>query len=260
MSSTRADSLPRVRRRSALRAASLAGLLTMAALATPVHAEVWVFVDEQGVSHFAPQQVDARYTLFFKGRSSLDPPLAGAPASPALLLQDHPTYKRVANNPNVQRFAPLIAANARANGLDPALVTALIAVESAFDPAAVSSKGAIGLMQVMPDTAERYGVVGDARRSAGQKLGEPAINVRVGSRYLRDLLKRYDDDLPLTLAAYNAGEGAVDRNDRSVPPYPETVDYVRLVQLFRDYYKPPPPAPAPVPSPRVTLQTRRTAP
>ena len=124
----------------------------------------------------------------------------------------------------------------------------MIAVESAFDPDAVSPKGAVGLMQVMPDTGERWGVTGDAKRSVADKLAQPAINVRVGTRHLREMLARYAGDVVLALAAYNAGEGAVDRHG-GVPPYPETREYVKLVALFHDWYRPPAPAPAIVPAP-----------
>jgi len=241
----------------------LAPVLALLLVASPVHSEVWVFVDEQGVSHFASSQLDPRYTLFFKGHSSLDPvPPAEAVASPEERLKDSRIYQRVAKDPNVQRYAPLIEQNAKANALDPALVKAIIAVESAFDPAAISPKGAVGLMQVMPDTAVRYGVAGDAKRSAEQKLLAPAINVRVGTRYLRDLLQRFEQDITLALAAYNAGEAAVEQNGNRVPPYPETVEYVQQVRLFHDLYRPRPPAlPTPPQAPaRIKLAPRKALP
>lgn len=239
-----------------IRARMLRGLLAvpLAALAVPAHADLWVRVDEGGQAHFAPTRVDARYTLFFKGRTSLDPPPApppepALPPDPSVLaaeaLRDHPILRRVDGHPNVLRYAALVDEHSQRNGLDPALVRAVIAVESAFDPSAVSDKGAVGLMQVLPETAERYGVAGDAKRSAADKLKEPSINLRVGARHLGELLARYPDDPALALAAYNAGEGAVERH-RGVPPYPETREYVRLVRLFRDWYRPP--APPPVPS------------
>ena len=256
------------------RCLALAALL--ATTATPARADLWVWVDESGRSHFAPAQVDARYTLFYKGRTSLDPPPPApapppAPPDPSVAaseaLRDHPIHRRVDGHPNVARYEPLVADHAGRNGLDPALVKAVIAVESAYDPAAVSEKGAVGLMQVMPDTGARYGVAGDARRSTADKLKEPAINVRVGTRYLKDLLERYAGDLSLALAAYNAGEGVVDRM-RGVPPYSETREYLRLVGLFHDWYRPSPPAPPPEagatarPSAtgRITLERARSAP
>ena len=104
------------------------------------------------------------------------------------------------------------------------------------------------------------GRVGD-RRSIEQKLKDPATNVRIGTRYLSDLIERFDGDLRLALAAYNAGEGAVERYARSIPPFPETQQYVALVEQFRALYAPPPPAAPPVPATgapaRVTVPRQR---
>jgi soluble lytic murein transglycosylase-like protein len=108
---------------------------------------------------------------------------------------------------------------ARRHGLDPDLVVAVAAVESAFRPTAVSPKGAQGVMQLMPGTARDLGVLDPL---------DPAANVDAGTRYLRDLLARFDGDLPKALAAYNAGPGAVARH-QGVPPYRETRDYVKKV-------------------------------
>lgn len=118
-------------------------------------------------------------------------------------------------------YASQIQRAARKAALDPALVHALITVESAYDPAARSPKGALGLMQVMPQTAMRYGV-----RDPGRST---AINLRVGTRYLSDLIVMFDGRLDLALAAYNAGEQAVLRYARTIPPYPETRHYVEAV-------------------------------
>jgi soluble lytic murein transglycosylase-like protein len=114
----------------------------------------------------------------------------------------------------------LIVAAATTHRIEPALLRAVIAIESGFDPRARSSAGAIGLMQLMPQTALRYGVV-DAR--------DPAQNIDAGTRHLKDLMARFDGDMRLTLAAYNAGEAAVVRNGLRVPPYPETQAYVPAV-------------------------------
>jgi len=96
----------------------------------------------------------------------------------------------------------------------------------------------------MPATGERYGVTPDARRSVADKLLDPALNVRIGTRYLKTLLERFESDLSLTLAAYNAGEGAVETHHNTVPPFAETRDYVRLVQQLYAIYAPQQEAPA----------------
>jgi len=219
-----------------------------AAAATAGHADLWVYRDEQGKAHFAPTQLDVRYQLFYKGTTNLDVPPAPAPVPPDFEGAGEIIRNRVKDHPNVARYAPLIEQHASRQGLDPALVKALVAVESAFDPNAVSPKGAVGLMQIIPATAERYGLAADAKRSIEQKLKDPATNVRIGTRYLADLLERFENDIVLALAGYNAGEGAVERYDRRVPPFPETRAYVTLVQQFRTLYAPPPPPPPVKPS------------
>lgn len=235
------------------RAAALFFVACVATAAT-CHAELWVYRDETGKPHFATTQVDSRYELFYKGKTNLDLPSAPAPVPPDFEGAAEIIRNRVTGHPNVARFTPLIEQHARATGLDPALVKAVVAVESAFDPAALSPKGAVGLMQVIPATAARYGIAADAQRSIEQKLKDPAVNVRVGTRYLADLLKRFGNDVTLALAGYNAGEYAVERYDRRVPPYRETQAYVVMVQQFRDLYTPPPP-PQPKPS-RVIVPKR----
>jgi hypothetical protein len=199
--------------------------------AAEVHADLWAYVDEQGRSHVANRQVDARYKLFFKGPTTLDVPDAFEDQRARALsaLSGTRLYERATDGRRIGRFVPLIETHARAS-----------AVESAFDPLARSAKGAIGLMQVIPETGARYGLAGDERRSIADKLLDPATNVRIGTRYLRDLLARFDDDLPLALAAYNAGEGAVAVHDNAIPPFAETRDFVRTVQYVYALYRSPP--------------------
>ena len=121
-------------------------------------------------------------------------------------------------------FGDLILAAARKHKVNPALVAAVIRAESAFQPRALSPKGARGLMQLMPATAKRYGV----RTS---ELFQPARNIEAGVRYLAFLAERFKGDLPKILAGYNAGEGSVDRYG-GVPPYRETQGYVRRILGF----------------------------
>jgi soluble lytic murein transglycosylase-like protein len=123
-------------------------------------------------------------------------------------------------NPRAQEFDPLIAEYAEAHDVRPDLVRAVIQAESAFDPLARSSKGAMGLMQLMPATAAELGVTDPY---------DPAQNIRGGVAYLKSLLVQYSDNEELALAAYNAGPTAVNRYD-GVPPYRETRDYIRRIR------------------------------
>ena len=120
-------------------------------------------------------------------------------------------------------LAELVQSASLRYGLDPRLVSAVIQVESGFVASARSPKGALGLMQVMPGTAARYGV------ASADDLISPAVNVDVGTRYLRDLWEMFRGNLELTLAAYNAGEGSVAKYGMRVPPYQETQRYVHDV-------------------------------
>lgn len=121
-------------------------------------------------------------------------------------------------------FGELIFEAARHYSLNPQLVAAVVRAESAFDPLAVSSKGARGLMQLMPATALRFGLAED-------EIHDPGRNLDTGARYLAELAARYERQLPLVLAAYNAGEGTVARYG-GVPPYRETREYIRRVYSF----------------------------
>jgi soluble lytic murein transglycosylase-like protein len=124
------------------------------------------------------------------------------------------------SNHNKSRYSNLIADAASRNGVEERLLHAVIQTESAYNPSAVSRAGAVGLMQLMPDTAKRYGVYNRT---------DPMQNVDAGSRYLKDLLAMFNYNLGLAVAAYNAGENAVIRYNNSIPPYRETQNYVRQV-------------------------------
>ena len=137
-------------------------------------------------------------------------------------------YNPSLRNRNRDRFEPAIEAAARRASLSVALVHAVVDAESSYDPDAVSRAGAVGLMQLMPETARRYGV---------RERTDPAQNLDGGTRYLSDLLQRFGGDLRISLAAYNAGENAVIRYNYDIPPYRETRAYVAKVLDYFDAYK-----------------------
>ena len=218
----------------------LAGALLSLVLASAAHAEVWGFVDDKGVAHFAAERVDERYELFFRGGESFDtarglgtPRAVNVPTAPPRLIaffEISPSYRQVKHH---------LREASQTERIDYELLQALIATESGFDAGAVSPKGAVGLMQVMPATAQRYGVTRDRKATVEKKLADPRTNIRTGSRYLRYLLDLYPGRLELALAAYNAGEGAVQRAGNKVPNYRETQNYVKTVMQLYAGLKPP---------------------
>jgi len=121
-----------------------------------------------------------------------------------------------------KKFDEFVRKYSQKYNVDPALIHAVIKAESAYDPDALSIKGAVGLMQLMPDTAKQYGVT---------DRFSPEENIEGGTKYLKFLLDRYEGNVSLAVAAYNAGEGAVDKYG-DIPPYPETMAYVQKVSLF----------------------------
>jgi soluble lytic murein transglycosylase-like protein len=164
--------------------------------ATQANAEIQIRIDEKGRKVFfnpAPKILNYKFT-----------------ATQPLAL----TYSKRAND-----YTPMIETVCNKYSVDPKLVKAVIQVESAYNSNALSRAGAIGLMQLMPATASRFGV---------KEIRDPQENIHGGVKYLRFLLDRFDNDLTLAVAAYNAGEGAVDRF-QGVPRYAETQNYVRKV-------------------------------
>ena len=191
--------------RRGIRALALVGTLLGLASSAQAGGAIYSFTDENGVIHFTGIRKDARYRL----AEGLNLPRKAKPRAP-----------------RDWRYDGLIGLTARQHRVQPALVKAVIAVESNFDATAVSKKGAQGLMQLMPATAVRLGV---------EDPFQPTQNVRGGTIYLRSMLDRYGD-MERALAAYNAGPSAVDRHG-GVPPYPETQDYVaRVLAYYRHYH------------------------
>jgi len=218
----------------------LAGLLLALGLLPAAQAEVWGYVDAKGIAHFAAEKIDERYELFFRGGESFDtahglgtPRAVAVPsAAPKLIafFEISPSYKQVKHH---------LREASRAQGIDYELLQALIATESGFDAGAVSPKGAVGLMQIMPGTAQRYGVTADRKTPVEKKLTDPRTNIKTGTRYLRYLLDLFPGRLELALAAYNAGEGAVQRAGNRIPNYRETQNYVKTVMQLYAMLRPP---------------------
>ena len=187
-------------------------LLTWSSL---VHADIFGYTDEGGTLVLSDIKSDQRYALLLRTEIAQNPALAIPIAGGRI------------NWENQKRFTGIVAQAARTYQLDEALLHAVISTESGYEPRAISPKGAIGLMQVMPATGKRFGVT---------NLNDPALNIEAGARYLRVLLRQFDNDLQLVLAAYNAGENAVLRHGRRIPPYRETRQYVpRVLALYKKF-------------------------
>jgi Transglycosylase SLT domain len=216
------------------------------------HADVWGFIDAKGVAHFAAERVDERYELFFKGGESFDTEKGvaskrsgeSAAASPGAVTKSpaNTSANSLANtkilayfdvSPNYKAVRHHLRDAAKTYNIDFELLQAIIVAESGFDPLAVSPKGAIGLMQLMPDTAKRFGVKADKNKTIEEKLRDPKTNIYAGARYLRVLINLFPGKLELAIASYNAGEGAVQKYGNTIPPYKETQNYVKtVVQTF----------------------------
>jgi soluble lytic murein transglycosylase-like protein len=207
-------------------------------------ADVWGFVDEKGVTHFAAERLDERYELYFASREGLDkgarrketvdaPRPATVQQAPAKLLAFFDV------SPNYKQVKHLLREAASEHQIDYELLQALIATESGFDAQAVSPRGAVGLMQLMPVTARHYGVVGDKKNPISKKLTDPRTNIRAGTLYLRDMISRFPGRLELALAAYNAGLKAVRRAGNRVPRIQETQNFVKTVLQLYAALKPP---------------------
>lgn len=182
--------------------------------AVPVVADIYKYEDRSGKLYFTDRPMKgSRYHLLWHSKTK----------------QKKSASSRIdtaSTDRNRHRYSPLIQEIAKKVRLKPALLHAVIRAESAYDPRALSRTGARGLMQLMPETAKRYGVYDS---------WDPKSNLTGGATYLRDLLIMFNNDLRLALAAYNAGENAVKRFGNKVPPYPETEAYVtRVLELYTE--------------------------
>ena len=257
--------------RTCYRFAVRSGLPVCAAMlfgwfAVPARADVWGYIDAKDVAHFASSRLDERYELFFRGGESfaagkgekVPAGLGEKPSAASLAAPDSSARGLLAPpkllaffdvSPNYKAVKHLLKDASVTHGVDYELLQALIATESGFDTHAVSPKGAVGLMQLIPPTAQRYGVKPGKEVSIEKKLTDPKTNIQAGTRYLRDLINMFPGQLELALAAYNAGEGAVQRAGNKIPNYPETKNYVKTVLQLYNHLKPP----------VVVLDTRRSA-
>jgi len=184
-------------------------LLLNFAIPTKVSAEIYTYEDDNGTVHFSNVPTDPQYTMII-------PPK----------VEPRQTGKKEKQDSRQSEFNKLIMDKSHQYGLDPALVKAVIAVESDFNPRAVSEKGAMGLMQLMPLTAKDLGV---------SNTFDPTANVDGGVRYLRYLLDYFNWDIELALAAYHAGISRVERHF-GIPPIPATHAYVKKVKTTYSNY------------------------
>jgi soluble lytic murein transglycosylase-like protein len=185
--------------------------LLLALLPTVANADIYSFVDEAGTTHYSNVPDDSRYRVLIV--AAQERTRAGELLSAAFVIAAAKTYD------------PIIEAAASQNRIAPELLRAVIVVESGFNARAISKVGARGLMQLMPATAKKYGV---------KNVFDPKQNIHGGARLLADLSRRYGNDLELVLAAYNAGEAAVERYGKAIPPFAETVRYVpRVMGIYQ---------------------------
>lgn len=176
-------------------------ILPLASGVLPACADIYRYVDAQGTVHFTNTPTDGRWNMYLKEK-----PAAGS---------GHRSY------------IDIIRQHAHSYQLEVALVKAVIKVESDYRPGTVSKKGAQGLMQLIPETARDLNV---------NNPFDPYENIRGGSQYLRKMLDLFNEDIELALAAYNSGPTTVKRYG-GIPPYDETINYVKRVKHFLDYYR-----------------------
>jgi soluble lytic murein transglycosylase-like protein len=178
-------------------------------------ADIYWFTDETGVVHFSNVPTDKRYVPFTAANDAVVKKVIAG------------TRDRRADTPAKAQYSAIIEEIARIYALESALVHAVVSAESAYNATAVSKKGAAGLMQLMPDTARRYGVT---------DRFDPVQNLHAGAKYLSDLLRMFNGNLSLALAGYNAGENSVVKYGNRIPPFQETRNYVpRVLDLYQKY-------------------------
>ena len=174
-------------------------VLTILAPDSPLYADIYTYTDSQGVMHFTNVPTSSKYKIYIREKSG-----------------------KSVNTYNTDRYDDLITKASKRYGVSFSLLKALIKIESDFDPWAVSKAGAKGLMQIMPQNLKALNI---------NDPFDPRENIMGGTLYLKQLLNRFNDKLPLALAAYNAGPKMVE-NYKRIPPFPETEDYVKKVMKY----------------------------
>ena len=189
----------------------------LAASGAAAHSQIYAYVDADGLRHYTDVPDNNRYRLLIL--SPRDRTASGDRYDAMLLAR-------------AGQYDSIIERAATSASVEPNLLRAVIVVESGFNSRAVSQRGAVGLMQLMPATATRFGV---------SNPYDPLQNVHGGARYLKFLIDRFGQDVRLALAAYNAGEDAVDRNGGQIPPFSETMAYVpRVMKIYQMLRNQPP--------------------
>ena len=189
----------------------------LAASAAAAHSQIYTYVDADGLRHYTDVPDNNRYRLLIL--SPRDRTASGDRYDAMLLAR-------------AGQYDSIIEKAAISASVEPNLLRAVIVVESGFNSRAVSKRGAVGLMQLMPATATRFGV---------SNPYDPLQNVHAGARYLKFLIDRFGQDVRLALAAYTAGEDAVDRNGGQIPPFSETMAYVpRVMKIYQMLRNQPP--------------------
>lgn len=192
-------------------------LLCLCAISNAAHSDIYTFTDEAGTPNFSNVPMDERYVLTLRTEQADEPT--------KYALHRSNSFSRLQQ----KNFTPAIKRAASTYHLDPALLHAVITAESAYKVNAVSNKGAMGLMQLMPETARHYGVTDSF---------DPDQNILAGAQHLSRLLKRFNNDLHLALAAYNSGEANVIKYGIRIPPFAETTAYVpKVMGLYRKYQR-----------------------
>ena len=207
---------------------------------TSLFAQVWAYIDEQGTAHFASSQINAQYQLFATSNMPVtttnQSPEANLSLSNEFQLQTK-FSQWLQSSPDYSASKNYLQEAANKHGIAYELLQAISATESGFKKNVVSPKGAIGLMQVMPDTAKRFGLKDQINAPVESLLKEPSINLEIAAKYLNYLAKLFPNRLDLILASYNAGEGAVAKYGNKIPPYKETQNYVKTISNLLVFFQ-----------------------